>query len=93
MIEARDLFGNYRLVTEKKPLDERATLIAYFVEQFHREPKVLGIRLSHCSLSDLYAIKSMFDDRLKRNGQDAAEKWFWWSTRTHKVDAPVSSLR
>ncbi len=81
-----DLFGNYRLLDKKKgnPLSERASLLSYFVSELKREPKVLGIRLAHYTLDAMYALKSGYADRLRRDGHTAAAKWFWYVTRTSK---------
>jgi len=68
-----------------KVLDERAELIKFFAEKLEREPKVVGIRLAHYTLSDLYALKSQYIDRLNRNGKEAARKHWWWQTKTQKA--------
>ncbi len=81
---SRDLFGIERFMTPKGPTSERATLVQYFSEQIERPVKMVGIRLSHYSLDHLYALKSAYTDRLKRNGKDTAQKYWWWSTRTQK---------
>lgn len=82
----KDLFNIDRYLTPKgKVLDERATLIKFFADAVERPPHVVGIRLAHFNLSLLYALKSGYQDRLTRNGREAAHKWFWWSTRTHAV--------
>lgn len=84
-ISASDLFGNYRLIKEGKPLNERATLIAYFVKEIGREPKLMGIRLAHYNIGQLYALKSSYEDRVRRNDKTTADKYFWALTRTQKA--------
>lgn len=86
MEQIGDLFGRLRsLKGNGKPLDERATLIDYFSKQVDRPAKNVGIRIAHYSLTDLYALQSMFKDRLGRNGKLAAVKHWWWITRTTKT--------
>lgn len=81
-----DLFGRYRTLTPKgKPLDERAELIRYFSEEFKREPRVVGVRLAHYKLDELYGLQSAYKDRLQRNGRDTARKYFWWVTKTKRA--------
>ena len=81
-----DLFGIERFITPKgKPMSERAGLIKYFVEELGKEPKVVGIRLAHYSLQDLYYLKSSVSDIVRRNGMTAGSKYFWWATRTEKI--------
>lgn len=78
-----DLFGRQRTLLPKgKILDERAELISYFTSELGKESKVIGIRLAHYSLSDLYALKSAYNDRLHRNGKEAAQKYFYWVSKT-----------
>lgn len=81
-VQIGDLFGNYRLAKPGKVLDERAGLIGYFAEELEAAPKRLGIRLAHYTISDLYALRSAFNDRLNRNGKLAARKYFYWITKT-----------
>lgn len=81
-----DLFGKIRTFTNKgKVLDERTELVAYFAGEMKREHKVTSIRLAHYSLSDLYALKSAYKDRLQRNGKEPAIKYLWAITRTTSV--------
>jgi len=80
-----DLFGRKRTITPKGAMNERAELIKYFSEEMNREPKVVGIRLGHYKLDQLYALQSAFKDRLKRNGRETAMKYVWAITRTTKV--------
>lgn len=100
-IPISDLFGNDRLMKAKgKALDERATLIEYFCRGVAHSPARIGIRVSHYNLSDLYALKSSFEDRLRRpcgdclghgatgsclHSRTTAQKYFWWVTRTEEV--------
>lgn len=77
-----DIFGRRRTIVRGKPLSERAELVRYFSEKLDRSPKHIGIRLSHYTLSDLYALQSAYKDRLERNGITTAQKYFWWITKT-----------
>lgn len=96
-IPISDLFGNARYFQKGKPLDERATLVKFFCEELARQPRFLGVRLGHYTLSDLYALKSQFKDRLRRpchvclavgatgsciHSRDTAAKYFWYITKT-----------
>lgn len=79
-----DLFGKIRTALPGgKHLDERSELVKYFAQKLERSPKIIGVRLAHYTLSDLYALKSSFNDRLQRNGKDTAHKYWWWVTKTH----------
>lgn len=81
-----DLFGRLRTSLPKgRVLDERAELIKFFVEQTGKKPMQTGVRLAHYSISELYALKSAYTDRLNRNGKETADKYYWWITKTHKV--------
>lgn len=77
-----DLFGQYRLMKpEGKVLSERATLIKYFSDEVKREPRVIGVRLAHYTVDQLYALQSSYKDRVTRNGKETANKYFWWISR------------
>ncbi len=84
-----DLFGNHRTLRADsrgpRPLDERATLIAYFSKEIDRPAKLIGIRLAHYDLRMLYALQSAFKDRLNRNDRETARKYFWFITKTAKA--------
>ena len=81
-----DLFGRLRTVLPKgRVLDERAELIQFFATKLDRTPQRIGVRLAHYSLSELYALKSSYNDRLTRNGKTTADKYWWWVTKTTKV--------
>lgn len=87
-----DLFGNYRLFKGIKPLNERATLIKFFVDQGFQDkkttnllPSAIGVLLAHYSTDQLYALKSAYSDRLNRNGYVAACKYWWAVIRTKEV--------
>lgn len=87
-----DLFGNRlaNLAPKKKSKvsSERAALIEYFLTNAnevrmkgraeYRAP-FIGMKLSHLSLQDLYAFKSMCEDR-KSRGQSWG-KYFWGSLK------------
>lgn len=66
-------------------LDERSELITFFSKALDRSPRFIGVRLAHYSLSELYALKSSYLDRLNRNGKTTAQKFWWWMTKTTKV--------
>lgn len=76
-----DLFKDWK---PTKTLGERAELIKFFSEAIGRTPKLIGILLAHYSVSDLYALKSAYSDRLRRNGEVSARKYFWYITKTHE---------
>lgn len=63
-------------------IGERASLIKFFSDQVEKSPKIVGIRLSHYSMDQLYALKSSYSDRLNRNGRVAARKYFFWQSKT-----------
>ena len=84
---ASDLFGQYRLLKkEGRALDERSTLIKYFCDELKREPRVVGIRLGHYNISQLYSLQSAYKDRLTRNGAETARKYWWAVTKTRPVE-------
>lgn len=80
-----DLFGSYSMpeVKKRKPTSERAELVRYFFENARLTwpgkkpltPAFIGMKLSHLSLTDLYAFKSMCEDR-RRTGYTWS-KFFW----------------
>ena len=83
-----DLFGNYRTIKPGgKVLDERRELVKFFCKTFdYKRPDLMGMRLAHYkTISDLYAIKSGVNDRLKRDGLVRARKWFFWVTDTKPI--------
>ena len=71
---------------------ERGELLRYFTDAINktRDGKrfkkfsiaAIAVKLSHLKqLSDLYYMKSIMEDIDRRNGPDAASKWFWWSLK------------
>jgi hypothetical protein len=81
-----DLFGRWRPLTAKGAvLSERASLVAYFEKEIQRAAKIIGVRLGHYSLSELYALRSQYKDRLDRDGKTAARKYWWAITRTTRT--------
>jgi hypothetical protein len=89
-----DLWGRLRSATPKgKVLNERAELVMFFESEINKRrqkngqlpSKFFGYRLSHYSLSELYALKSNYSDRLRREGRETADKYWWWMTKTTKV--------
>lgn len=85
-----DLFGNYTLppVGVKKRTSERAELVRYFYENAKvgwqgkgkLSPGYVGMRLAHLTVQDLYAFKSMCEDR-RRTGYNWS-KYFWGSLKS-----------
>ena len=77
-----------------KVLSERAELVKWISEKLQREPKMVGIRVAHLSLDDLYVIQSEFKDIDRRRGREAARKYLWWVTKTSKAgdyeDKPIT---
>lgn len=73
--------------TQKKRTNERTELVRYFYENAVRDwegrselkPARIAYKLSHLSLLDLYAFKSMCEDRV-RNGYPFG-KFFWGSLK------------
>ena len=69
MESIKDLFGTERFIRKGKILSERAGLVRYFHERARNklnEPfdvSYIGMILAHLNLQDLYAFKSMLDDR------------------------------
>lgn len=70
MESIKDLFGNDRFLKPTGyPLNERAGLVKYFHDRARNrfgekfETSYIAVMLSHLSLQDLYAFKSMLDDR------------------------------
>ena len=83
------LFGGYSVIKRGKPLNERAMLIKFFVDEGFEDkkgkklsPAYLGKRLAHYTVDDLYALKSSYTDRLNRNSKLQAVKYFWFITKT-----------
>lgn len=83
-----DLFGKYSIDTrsvleKKRTRSERSELVRYFFENAKERwlgkkplsPAYVGMKLAHLSLHDLYAFKSMCEDR-SRGGYPWA-KFFW----------------
>ncbi len=71
----------------QKSRSERAELIKFFVDNLwnkdlkHFPAKMIAIKLSHIPTKDLYYMKSIFTDTMKRRGVDSANKEFWWSLK------------
>lgn len=86
-----DLFGSYSIVSaregKKKRTSERSELVRYFFEhakpawkgKTELKPSYVAWKLSHLSVQDLYAFKSMCEDRT-RSGYPWA-KYFWGSLK------------
>lgn len=89
MESVADLFGGYHLLSKKGGIrDERSSLVQYFFENARREwnglkplaPSYIGLQLAHLSLFDLYAFKSMCEERSK-SGYPWG-KYFWGSLKS-----------
>lgn len=80
VVSAFELLKGYELPVKKG--SERGELIKFFADAVERPPRVVAIRLSHYSVSELYALKSAYNDRLARNGKTAALKYWWYITKT-----------
>jgi hypothetical protein len=86
MESIQDIFGRMRTVLPQgRVLNERAELLQWFVQKMQRSPKVIGVRLAHLTLSDLYYLQSDYKDIQRRRGTEAAVKMLWAVTRTTKV--------
>ena len=71
----------------KKSSSERAELIKFFIDNLRDKndkqfsARMIAVKLSHIKTQDLYFVKSVFNDNLKRKGLDGASKEFWWSLK------------
>jgi preprotein translocase subunit Sec61beta len=69
IVAIKDLFGKERFLKKGKVLNERAGLIKYFHERARNklgdpfDVSYIGMLLAHLTVQDLYAFKSMLDDR------------------------------
>ena len=78
--------------SDGKILSERADLIRFFQEEkfIDKNGKVfqarfIAVRLGHFTTDQLYALKSGYLDRKKRNGDTMARKYFWFTTKTQEL--------
>lgn len=93
LIPIQDLFGGIRTMKrDGKVLSERADLIRFFQEEkfVDKNGKVfqaqfIAIRLGHFTTDQLYALKSGYLDRKKRDGELRAKKYFWALTKTQVI--------
>jgi hypothetical protein len=71
----------------KKRTTERGELLRFFVDRIKNikgKPysfRMIAVKLSHLTLSDLYYFKSVYTDIENRSGDIAAQKFFWWSLK------------
>jgi len=94
LIPIQDLFGGIRTMKrDGKVLSERADLIRFFQEEkfLDRNGKVfqarfIAVRLGHFTTDQLYALKSGYSDRKKRDGEMTARKYFWALTKTEVIN-------
>lgn len=84
------ILSNYAQVAiplKKKIRSERAELVEFFIETLRNKDgnkfpvKTIIFKLSHIPTKDLYFVKSVFEDNLKRGGLEKASKEFWWSLK------------
>lgn len=86
------LFEGYEIPVAKTRTSERSELVRYFFEHAKAEwggrrplsAAYVGSRLSFLSILDLYAFKSMCEDRA-RNGYPWG-KFFWGALKERKED-------
>lgn len=84
-----NLVAGYQL--EKKSVNERAELVRYFFDHAKKgwlatrplRPAYVASRLGHLSLMDLYAFKSILEDRM-RSGKGPWGKLFWGMLKVKK---------
>lgn len=84
------LLAKYKVPQQEKRTSERTELVRYFFEHARDgwmgnrplNAGYLASRLSHLSVTDLYAFKSMCEDRI-RNGYPWG-KFFWGSLKASK---------
>lgn len=79
MQEAIDLFGNHRILTQfkengKAKTSERGELIGYFHKRAMNKTgeqypvSFIAMKLSHLKETDLYYMKSVLEDAVRRGG-------------------------
>ena len=89
--EMTNLFGTRVPVGKNgKPLSERAHLVKYFVERAQDRkgpmaPARVGYMLSHCSVPDLYAFKSVLESETGRPWPAEAGKNPGYSVRWNRI--------
>lgn len=76
-----DLLKDYQ---PKKKRNERGELLQFFSDHVQRPVRFVAVRLSHYTMDELYALKSAFSDRLQRDGELTAIKYWWYITKTEK---------
>lgn len=81
-------YSEVSIPVKKKIRSERAELIEFFVEILRNKDnkkfpvRMIAFKLSHIPTQDLYFVKSVFEDNLKRGGLEKASKEFWWSLKS-----------
>lgn len=81
------LFQNYKIPEKIKHRSERGDLLNYFLENIkNKDGKSFNIKriafvLSHLKTPDLYYFQSVCKDVQNRRGQEALNKFFWWSLK------------
>lgn len=68
-----------------KKTTPRNSIIDFFALKIERSKKIIAIRISHYKDSDLFYIKSVFNDIENRKGIVSARKYFWWQTKTKVI--------
>lgn len=87
VVEIKDLFGNGRFLKKGKILSERAGLIKYFHERARNkfnetfDVSYIGMILAHLTVQDLYAFKSMLEDRSRTKKNFNWNKDFFWELK------------
>lgn len=80
--------SNLIKIPERKKTSERAEAIKYFVENLRNKnnkpfpAKMIAIKLSHLEVKDIYYMQSLYKDIQNRRGNEAAQKWFFWSLKS-----------
>jgi hypothetical protein len=83
-------FKQPEVVVKKRKPRERDSFIEFFVEVLRNKDgnkfpiKTIIFKLSHIQTKDLYYVKSVFEDNLRRKGLEGASKEFWWSLKVQK---------
>ena len=71
-----------------KKISERAELLTFFIDNLKDKnnkpykPARIGMLLAHIPTKDLYYFISTCKDTLNRRGQEAMQKYFWFSIKS-----------
>lgn len=78
-------------IPPKRNLTERGELLRFFnerVKNIKGKPygfPMMGKKLAHLTLQDLYYFQSVYKDIENRKGEIAAQKFFWWSLKANNA--------